>query len=76
MLAGALRRFQLDPPVLALTQRMAQLAVLALFAIMALQNLGVEIVPLVAGIGIAGAGIALAMQGVLGRWGTRTSPAW
>ena len=32
---------------------------------MALQNLGVELLPLIAGIGIAGAGIALAMQGVL-----------
>ena len=36
------------------------------FAIMALQNLGVELLPLVAGLGVAGAGIALAMQGVLG----------
>jgi small conductance mechanosensitive channel len=33
---------------------------------MALQNLGVELLPLIAGLGIAGAGIALAMQGVLG----------
>jgi len=39
--------------------------VLILFAIMALQNLGVELLPLIAGIGVAGAGIALAMQGVL-----------
>jgi small conductance mechanosensitive channel len=40
--------------------------VLGLFLIMALQNLGVELLPLIAGLGIAGAGIALAMQGVLG----------
>jgi small conductance mechanosensitive channel len=33
---------------------------------MALQNLGVELLPLIAGLSIAGAGIALAMQGVLG----------
>jgi small conductance mechanosensitive channel len=39
--------------------------VLILFAIMALQNLGVELLPLIAGLGVAGAGIALAMQGVL-----------
>jgi small conductance mechanosensitive channel len=39
--------------------------VMGLFAIMALQNLGVELLPLIAGIGVAGAGIALAMQGVL-----------
>jgi small conductance mechanosensitive channel len=40
--------------------------VLLLFVIMALQNLGVELLPLIAGLGLAGAGIALAMQGVLG----------
>jgi small conductance mechanosensitive channel len=43
-----------------------QVFVLGLFAIMALQNLGVELLPLVAGLGVAGAAIALAMQGVLG----------
>jgi small conductance mechanosensitive channel len=32
---------------------------------MALQNLGIELLPLIAGLGVAGAGIALAMQGVL-----------
>jgi small conductance mechanosensitive channel len=36
-----------------------------LFLILALQNLGVELLPLIAGLGIAGAGIALALQGVL-----------
>ena len=43
----------------------ARVFVLALFAIMALQNLGVELLPLIAGLGVAGAGIALATQGVL-----------
>jgi small conductance mechanosensitive channel len=33
---------------------------------MALQNIGVELLPLIAGIGVIGAGVALAMQGVLG----------
>ena len=46
--------------------RLVRLLVLALFLIMALQNLGVELLPLIAGLGVAGAGIALAMQGVLG----------
>ena len=49
-----------------LLERGVRLLVLALFAIMALQNLGVELLPLIAGLGVAGAGIALAMQGVLG----------
>ena len=61
-----LHRFKLEPPVRSLLVRVAQLVVLALFAIMALQNLGVELLPLIAGLGVAGAGIALAMQGLLG----------
>jgi small conductance mechanosensitive channel len=60
-----LRRLQLEPPAMALTARGVQIFVLALFAIMALQNLGIELLPLIAGLGLAGAGVALAMQGVL-----------
>jgi small conductance mechanosensitive channel len=63
--ARGLQRFQLEPPVRALVERAVLLLVLALFVIMALDNLGVELLPLIAGIGIAGAGVALAMQGVL-----------
>ena len=61
----ALRRLHLEPPATALAARGVQLFVLALFGIMALQNLGIELLPLIAGLGLAGAGIALAMQGVL-----------
>jgi small conductance mechanosensitive channel len=63
---AALARFQLDPPVRGLLEKIVRVFVLALFGIMALQNLGVELLPLIAGLSIAGAGIALAMQGVLG----------
>ncbi len=62
----ALERFRLEPPVRALVARAVRIFVLALFAIMALQNLGVDLLPLIAGLSIAGAGVALAMQGVLG----------
>ena len=61
-----LGKLHLEPPVLSLIARVANLLVLGLFVIMALQNLGVELLPLIAGLGIAGAGVALAMQGVLG----------
>ncbi|MGH8711167.1 MAG: mechanosensitive ion channel family protein, partial [Burkholderiales bacterium] len=61
-----LRKIELEPPVRNLLVRVMQLFVLGLFVIMALQNLGVELLPLIAGIGLAGAGVALAMQGVLG----------
>ena len=60
-----LSKIDLEPPVRDLLVRIVQLLVLGLFAIMALQNLGVELLPLIAGIGLAGAGVALAMQGVL-----------
>jgi len=60
-----LHKFHLEPPVRELLVRILRVLVLALFAIMALQNLGVELLPLIAGLGVAGAGIALAMQGVL-----------
>lgn len=62
----ALLHFELEPPVRLLLGRIVRALVLVLFLIMALQNLGVELLPLIAGLGIAGAGIALAMQGVLG----------
>lgn len=62
----ALRKFEFEPPVRQLFENLARVLVLILFGIMALQNLGVELLPLVAGLGVAGAGIALAMQGVLG----------
>ena len=65
-LERSLAKFHLEPPVLSLVGRATYLVVLVLFAIMALQNLGVELLPLIAGLGIAGAGVALAMQGVLG----------
>jgi small conductance mechanosensitive channel len=66
MTAKALSGFHLDQPVRLLLVRTVRVLILGLFAIMALQNLGVELLPLIAGLGVAGAGIALAMQGVLG----------
>jgi small conductance mechanosensitive channel len=60
-----LNRLDLEPPVRQLLMRVARVLVLLLFTILALQNLGVELLPLIAGLGVAGAGIALATQGVL-----------
>jgi small conductance mechanosensitive channel len=64
-LTRGLARIELEPPVRLLLTRVGRLLVMLLFVIMALQNLGVELLPLIAGLGIAGAGVALAMQGVL-----------
>jgi small conductance mechanosensitive channel len=64
--AGSLRRIPLEPPVHDLILRTVKVLVFLLFLLMALQNLGIDLLPLIAGLGIAGAGIALALQGVLG----------
>lgn len=61
-----LLKLSLEPPVRLLIVRLVRLVVLGLFLIMALQNLGVDLLPLIAGLSVVGAGIALAMQGVLG----------
>lgn len=60
-----LGRMEFEPPVRLLMVRLVRVVVFALFAILALQNLGVELLPLIAGLSIAGAGIALATQGIL-----------
>jgi small conductance mechanosensitive channel len=64
--AGGLRRFPIEPPVHDLILRTLRVLVFLVFALMALQNLGIDLLPLIAGMGIVGAGIALALQGVLG----------
>ena len=65
-LLRALSRIDLEPPVRALLARSGWTLTFTLFLIMALQNLGVELLPLIAGLGVVGAGLALATQGVLG----------
>ena len=65
-LERALVRIDLEPPVRLLLARIVRVLIFGLFLIMALQNLGVELLPLIAGLGVVGAGLALGMQGVLG----------
>jgi small conductance mechanosensitive channel len=64
-LERGLSHLEMEPPVRSLIVRIARVLISLLFVIMALQNLGVELLPLVAGLGVAGAGIALATQGLL-----------
>jgi small conductance mechanosensitive channel len=69
-IAGIFQRWigklELEPPVRLLLVRVLRAVVMAMFGIMAVQQLGFELMPLIAGLGVAGAGIAFAMQGVLG----------
>lgn len=60
-----LQPFGLETALNQLLVRIARITVLALFGVLALQNLGVQLLPLIAGLGVAGAGVALAMQGLL-----------
>ena len=60
-----LDKIELEPPVRELIARILWMVLMGMFLVMALSNLGVQLLPLIAGLGVAGAGIALAMQGVL-----------
>jgi small conductance mechanosensitive channel len=64
LLARGLNWLELEPPVSALLTRIGRGIVLALFVIMSLQNLGVQLLSLIEGLSVIGAGAALAMQGV------------
>jgi len=66
LITRGLRKFPIEPPARQLLVRIVHIFIVGLFLIMAMQNLGIELLPLIAGLGVAGAGIALAMQGMLG----------
>lgn len=58
-------KVDLEPPVRTLLIRLIRGLVMLLFLLLAVTNLGFELLPLVTGLGVAGAGIAFALQGVL-----------
>ncbi len=65
MILRALEKKNLEPPVKMLIGRVIRLIVIAFALVIALGTCGVAVMPLVAGIGVAGIGVGLAMQGVL-----------
>lgn len=60
-----LARQDMEPPIRTLIVRVVKILVLAFTLLIVLDKLGVQITPLIAGIGVAGLGIGIAMQGVL-----------
>ena len=50
-----IRKVELEPPVRQLLVRMVRFVVLLLFGLLAITNLGFELLPLIAGLGVAGA---------------------
>jgi small conductance mechanosensitive channel len=63
---GAMERRQFEPPVRMLFGRMIHLAVLGLTVIVALDTVGFKMTTIIAGLSVAGVGVGLAMQGMLG----------
>jgi small conductance mechanosensitive channel len=61
-----LKSKSLDEPVSVLIVRVVKLLIIVFVGVMALGQMGVQITPLIAGIGVAGVGASLAMQGILG----------
>jgi small conductance mechanosensitive channel len=55
-----------DEPITNLVVKVVKLLVMIFIGVMALGQMGVQITPLIAGIGVAGVGASLAMQGILG----------
>jgi small conductance mechanosensitive channel len=62
---GRLERQAMEPPMRRLIVRAVKITVMLLAVVVALDKFGFQIAPLVAGIGVAGLGIGLALQGVL-----------
>lgn len=60
----ALGRFEMEPPVRLLLVRVTKGLVILMTLLVVLQQFGVQIFPLIAGLGVAGVGIGLALQGV------------
>lgn len=56
----------LEPPVRILIVRVVRLLVMGMTLMLVAAKVGVDIAPLIAGLGVAGVGIGLALQGVLG----------
>ncbi len=61
-----LMRREMEPPVRTLIVRIIRLVIFVLTMVIALDRFGVPVTTLVTGIGVAGVGIGLALQGVLG----------
>ena len=60
-----LQKRTMEPPMRALLVRVVRVVVLIMAALVALDRLGFQIAPLVAGLGVAGIGVGFALQGVL-----------
>jgi small conductance mechanosensitive channel len=63
--SGWMSKHRFEPPVRILITRVIRLLIVVCTMVIALDKFGVEIAPLIAGLGVAGLGVGLALQGVL-----------
>ncbi|HXE41549.1 MAG TPA: mechanosensitive ion channel domain-containing protein, partial [Candidatus Baltobacteraceae bacterium] len=61
-----LEKKHIEPPIIMLVVRVVRLLIFLVALLQALDKLNVPIVPALAGLGVAGVGVGLAMQGILG----------
>jgi len=61
----SLLKFELDPSLRILISRIVKGTVILFTLLIVLQQFGIQIFPLLAGLGVAGVGVGLALQGVL-----------
>jgi len=60
-----LTRVEMEPPVRMLLVRIVKILILVLTLMIVLDQVGVPIAPLIAGVGVAGLGVGFALQGIL-----------
>ena len=65
LVTAQLARRQMEPPMQQLVVRAVRVIVMLFALVVALDKLGFQVAPLVAGIGVAGLGVGIALQGVL-----------
>ena len=65
LVSAQLARRQMEPPMQQLVVRVVRVIVMLFALVVALDKLGFQVAPLVAGIGVAGLGLGIALQGVL-----------
>jgi small conductance mechanosensitive channel len=66
MVQQKLEKKDMEPPVKMLILRILKLIIMAFTLVIVATQLGVQVMPIVAGLSVAGVGVGLAMQGVLG----------
>jgi len=66
LVGGWLEKKAVEPPMRVLLARVVRMIIFAIALVVALETVGIQLTVLIAGISVAGVGVGLALQGVLG----------